>query len=114
MTEVGNFLEIVIDPMTMVNQINWMARCFAFLWEFLRFLSFFLEYLPKILGGFTWRLQKEPPISNSKMQELMVLRSYPFLQLKLASYIYHQKDFKICKQKLILRMIIQFESMPGP
>ena len=24
-----------------------------------------------ILGGFTWRLQKKPPISNSKMQKKM-------------------------------------------
>ena len=43
-----------------------MAGCFWFLWEFEGFL-YFLDYPPRILGGFTWRLQKEPPISNSKI-----------------------------------------------
>ena len=33
--------------------------------------SIFLDSLPRILGGFTWRLQKEPPISNSKIQTYM-------------------------------------------
>ena len=30
-------------------------------------VSIFLDCPPRILGGFTWRLQKEPPISNSKI-----------------------------------------------
>ena len=34
-----------------------MCGCFYFFWEFLEFLSF-LECPPRILGGFTWRLQK--------------------------------------------------------
>jgi hypothetical protein len=29
--------------------------------------SFFLDCPPRILGGFTWRPQKEPLISNSKI-----------------------------------------------
>ena len=32
-----------------------------------RISLFFLNYPPKILGRFTWRLQKEPLISNSKI-----------------------------------------------
>jgi hypothetical protein len=31
------------------------------------FFFFFLDYTPRILWGFTWRPQKEPPISNSKI-----------------------------------------------
>ena len=43
-----------------------MAGCFWFLWEFVGFL-YFLDCPLRILGAFTWRLQKEPSISNSKM-----------------------------------------------
>jgi hypothetical protein len=32
--------------------------------------SFILDCPPRILGNFTWRPQKEPPISNSKIQIL--------------------------------------------
>ena len=35
--------------------------------EISRISSFFLEPPPRILCGFMWRLQKEPPISNSKI-----------------------------------------------
>ena len=50
----------------MIRVAELMARCFRFLWEFIEFL-YFLDWPPRILGGITWRLQKEPPISNSKI-----------------------------------------------
>ena len=50
----------------MIRVAELMTRCFWFLWEFVGFLSF-LDYPSRILGGFTWRLQKKPPISNSKI-----------------------------------------------
>ena len=40
-----------------------MVGCFWLLWEFLRFYLF----SQRISWGLTWRLQKEPPISNSKI-----------------------------------------------
>ena len=50
----------------MITVAELMARCFCFLWKFVEFL-YFLDCPPRILGGFVWRLQKEPPISNSKV-----------------------------------------------
>jgi len=41
------------------------ARCFVFLEIFLFLL--FLEHPRRIIGSFMWRLQKELPISNSKI-----------------------------------------------
>jgi hypothetical protein len=37
---------------------------------------------PPILGGFTWRSQKEPPISNGKMNMSYVLENQNELLLK--------------------------------
>ena len=53
----------------MIRVAELMARCFWILWEFIEFL-YFLDCPPRILGGITWRLQKEPPISNSKIVHL--------------------------------------------
>ena len=39
------------------------ARYFWFLSEFVK-IFYFLDCPLRILGGFTWRLQKEPPISK--------------------------------------------------
>ena len=50
----------------MIRVAELMARCFWILWEFARFL-YFLDCPPRILGGISWRLQKELPISNSKI-----------------------------------------------
>jgi len=77
MAKVGNLLKKITDPMAiMIRVAELMARCFWFLWEFVGFF-YFLDCPPKILGGFTWRLQKKPPISNSKMEH-MVGCSSPF------------------------------------
>ena len=66
MAKVGNLLEKVIDAMAiMIRVAELMAGCFWFLWEFIGFL-YFLNGQSRILCGFTWRLQKEPPISSSK------------------------------------------------
>ena len=63
----GWFIKKKIDPMAiMIRVAELMARCFWFLWEFVGFL-YFLDCPPRILGGFTWRLQNEPPISNIKI-----------------------------------------------
>ena len=44
------------DPETiMIIVVGLMTRCFFI---FVRISLFFLEYPPKILGGFTWKLQK--------------------------------------------------------
>ena len=57
----------------MIRITELMAGCFLFLWEFVRFF-YFLDCPPRILGGFIWRLQKEPPISNIKIDnELMAI-----------------------------------------
>ena len=50
----------------MIRVAELMARCFWFLWEFVEFL-YILDCPPRILDGFIWRLQKEPPINNSKI-----------------------------------------------
>jgi hypothetical protein len=50
----------------MIRDIELMAGCFCFLLEFKGFL-YFLGCTPRILGGITWRAQKELPISNSKI-----------------------------------------------
>ena len=50
----------------MVRFAELMARCLWFLWEFVEFL-YFLDCPHRILGGITWKLQKEPPISNIKI-----------------------------------------------
>ena len=63
MAKVGNLLKKIIGPMIIMIRV---AECFWFLWEFVGFL-YFLDCLPRILGGFTWRLQKKHPISNSKI-----------------------------------------------
>jgi len=54
----------------MIRVAELMAECFWFLWEFVGFL-YFLDCSPSFLGGFTWRLQKKPPISNSKMDNVL-------------------------------------------
>jgi hypothetical protein len=46
----------------------------------LRISLFFLDYPPRILDGITWRLQKEPPISNSKI-------TYSLLFINLHAYL---------------------------
>jgi hypothetical protein len=53
----------------MIRDIELMTGCFWFLWEFKGFL-YFLGCPPRFLGGITWRPQKEPPISNSKIFKL--------------------------------------------
>ena len=50
----------------MIRVTELMAVCFWFLWKFIK-IFYFLDCPPRILGGFTWRLQKEPPISNGKI-----------------------------------------------
>jgi hypothetical protein len=47
----------------MIRDVELMVGCFFFL-EFIGLL-YFLDCPPTILGGITWRSQKEPPISNS-------------------------------------------------
>ena len=57
------------------------ARYFAFLYNFLNFSI--LRRPPRILGGFTWRLQKEPPVTNSKLTIgfSLFLKNYPPMPL---------------------------------
>jgi hypothetical protein len=63
----------------MIKVAELMTECFWFLWEFIGFL-YFLDCPSKILGGFTWRLQKKkPPISNSKMIVVDSQRLYALL-----------------------------------
>ena len=50
----------------MIRVAELMAKYFLILWEFIEF-SIFLAWPPRIPGGITWRLQNEPPISNSKI-----------------------------------------------
>ena len=67
MAEMSNLLKKITNPMTiMIRVAELMARCFFFL-RICRISLFYLDCPPRILGGFTWRLQKKPPISNSKM-----------------------------------------------
>jgi hypothetical protein len=67
MTEAGNLLEKITDPMTiMIRVVGFTAGCFWFLWEFIGFVYFF-RVSTYILRGFTWRFQKEASISNSNM-----------------------------------------------
>jgi len=68
----------------MIRVAKLMARCFWFFWEFVGFL-YFLDCPPRILSGFTWRLQKEPPISNSKMPTSMVSTKDTYQSLRLES-----------------------------
>ena len=66
MAEMGNLKKITDHMVIIIRVVGLMARCFWFLWEFIGFI-YFLEYQSRILGGFMWRLQKNPPISNSKI-----------------------------------------------
>ena len=52
--------------MTIMIRSNWWPDVSDF-YENLYDFSIFLDYPTRILDGFIWRLQKEPPISNSKM-----------------------------------------------
>jgi hypothetical protein len=49
--------------------LNWWLDVSDFCENFKDF-SIFLGYLPRILGDITWRLQKEPLISNSKIYKI--------------------------------------------
>jgi hypothetical protein len=49
--------------------------------ENLKDFFIFLGYPPRILSGITWRLQKEPPISNSKITEI-IHANYQFLKIQ--------------------------------
>ena len=55
MAEMGILLEKIIDPMTIMNRVvRLMTRCFYFIVRIFRiYLFIFLEYSPKIPGGFT-------------------------------------------------------------
>ena len=58
MTEVDNLLEKITDPMVVIIRVvGLMAGYFWFFWEFIGFL-YFSECPPKLICGFTWRLQK--------------------------------------------------------
>ena len=59
----------------MIRVVELMAVYFLFLWEFVGFL-YFLDCPPRILGGITWRLQKNHLISNSKIELLFHLQRY--------------------------------------
>ena len=52
----------------MIRVVELMAWMFLIFVRICRISLFFLDCPPRILGGFTWRFQKEPPISNSKMR----------------------------------------------
>ena len=54
MIEMGYLLGKVTDPETIMIIVVWWQDVFYFCENF----SIFLEYPPKILGGFTWKLQK--------------------------------------------------------
>ena len=73
MIEVGNLLEKITDPTTiMIRVIGLMARCFWFLWKFLGFLYFSIvsTYDPRWLHV---QVLKEPLISNIKIFEKNLL-----------------------------------------
>ena len=58
MIEVGNLLDKIIDPITiMIRVVGLMTGCFYF-YENLYDLSIFLKCPPRILGGFMWRLKR--------------------------------------------------------
>ena len=70
----GNLLEKIIDPMTiMIRVVGLMVGYFLFLWEFSRISLFFLEYPPRVLGGFMWMLE-------SSLQ-LVIVRYYFLIRL---------------------------------
>ena len=59
MTEVGNLLGKITDPMVIIIRVvGLMAGCFFIFVRIYRISLFFLECPPRILGGFTWRLQR--------------------------------------------------------
>jgi hypothetical protein len=60
MAKVSNFILFLS-----VHLGSYVASCAGFFNFF-----FFLDYPPRILGGFMWKPQKEPLISNSKTIEV--------------------------------------------
>ena len=73
MVEVCDLLGKITDPMTIMIRSNWSPDVSDF-YENLYDFSIFLDCPPRILDGFIWRLQKEPPISNSKIiHEFLVI-----------------------------------------
>ena len=73
MAKVGNLLvEKIRDPMTIMIRVVELLADVSDFCENLYDFSIFLDCPPSILGGFIWRLQKEPPISNSKIVPLWV------------------------------------------
>ena len=59
----------------MIRVAELMTKYFWILWEFVGFL-YFLDCPPRILDVITWRLQKDPLISNSKIELLFHLQRY--------------------------------------
>ena len=62
----SNLLKKIIDPMANMIRVA-DDRMFLIFMRICRISLFFLDCPPRILGGFSWRLQKEPAISNSKI-----------------------------------------------
>ena len=67
MTKVDNLLKKITDPMAIMIRVDKRWPDVSDFCENLQDFSIFLDCSPRILGGFTWRLQKEPPNGSSKI-----------------------------------------------
>jgi hypothetical protein len=73
----------------MIRDVELMAGCFLFLWEFIGFL-YFLDCPPRILCDIMWRSQKEPPISNSTIGNI-------------ACYLKNCKSHRVFQEQAVLQ-----------
>ena len=109
MTKVGNLLKKITDPMTIMIRVAKRWLDVSDFCENLQDFSIFLDCPPRILGGFTWRLQKEPPISNNKiLYDLPFQRGATDSFTKVAKQLYQSSCPDFSKDRIDLDRLCSF------